>query len=101
MAMGQYDSFVLRVWRRVANDGEWVGRLEHLQERDNRTFHDVDLLLVHLRATISPTGTHAVAEPMMVLKWVPHSKPDRTAVEDRTEDAAAADGAIPAPTLVP
>lgn len=98
--MGQYDSFVLRVWRRVANDGEWVGRLEHLQEHDNRTFHDVDLLLVHLRATISPAGTHAEAEPMMAMRWVPHSRPARTALEHCTEDAEAADGATPAPTLV-
>ena len=59
--MGQYDSFVLRVWRRAAaGDGQWVGRLEHLQERESRIFHDADTLFSYLRATICPTDMSAI-----------------------------------------
>jgi|GEM_PF-2317019 len=92
-AMGQYDSFVLRVWRRAASKGAWVGQLEHLQERDSHTFHDVDLLLAHLRATIAPAGKQGEADPMMALSWAAHTKPNQAAVKQSAKDLEAAGGA--------
>lgn len=53
--MTRHESFLVRVWRRPRpGEGQWVGRVEHLQQRETRTFHDPEELLVYLRAAIGP-----------------------------------------------
>jgi len=51
--MIQYDSYLLRVWRRRGEDSEeWAGRLEHLQAGTSLRFATRLSLLCHLRAIL-------------------------------------------------
>ena len=53
--MAKHESFLVRVWWRArSGEGQWVGRLEHLQERAVQNFHDPEALLAHLRAVLIP-----------------------------------------------
>ncbi len=67
--MAQHESFLVRVWWRARpGEGQWVGRLEHLQKRQVQTFHDPEALLEYLRALIIPSATR-------VSEWRPGSGP--------------------------
>lgn len=56
--MATHESFLLRVWWRArSGEGQWVGRLEHLQEHAVQTFHEPEALLAYLRTVLIPTGT--------------------------------------------
>ena len=53
--MAKHESFLVRVWWRArSGEGQWVGRLEHLQERAVQNFHDPEALLAHLRSVLMP-----------------------------------------------
>ncbi len=53
--MAKHESFLVRVWWRArSGEGQWVGRLEHLQERAVQNFHDPEELLAHLRTVLMP-----------------------------------------------
>jgi len=51
--MIQYDSYLLRIWRRRGEGSEeWAGRLEHLQAGTSLGFATRTTLLCHLRAAL-------------------------------------------------
>ena len=53
--MSKHESFLVRVWWRArSGEGQWVGRLEHLQDRAVQNFHDPEELLAHLRKVLIP-----------------------------------------------
>jgi hypothetical protein len=53
--VAKHESFLVRVWWRArSGEGQWVGRLEHLQERAVQNFHDPEELLAHLRTVLMP-----------------------------------------------
>jgi hypothetical protein len=54
--VAKHESFLIRVWWRArSGEGQWVGRLEHLQDRAVQNFHDPEALLAHLRTVLMPT----------------------------------------------
>ena len=54
--MRQYDSYLVRVWR---SDGEWAGRLEHVQGDRSLRFTTPGALLGYLQSVISGEETAA------------------------------------------
>jgi hypothetical protein len=54
--VAKHESFLLRVWWRArSGEGQWVGRLEHLQEHAVQTFQEPEVLLAYLRTVLIPT----------------------------------------------
>jgi hypothetical protein len=53
--MTHYNSFLLRVWRNVGEDGpQWAGRLEHLQRGESVPVSSLEELVEHIRARAGP-----------------------------------------------
>ncbi|MGH2346695.1 MAG: hypothetical protein ACRDG4_15830 [Chloroflexota bacterium] len=69
--MAKHESFLVRVWWRArSGEGQWVGRVEHLQERTVRNFHDPEALLTHLRAVFMPAEAANPLEDKAILGGV-------------------------------
>jgi hypothetical protein len=76
--VAKHESFLVRVWWRArSGEGQWVGRLEHLQERAVQNFHDPEELLAHLRSVLMPhegadqggeEPPYSVVEPLDAVK---------------------------------
>jgi hypothetical protein len=63
--IAHYDSFILRVWRSVGDQGhQWSGQLDHVQRRQSWRFTSLDDLIQHLRRTVDSSIGGIVIMPM-------------------------------------
>lgn len=56
VSIGQYSSFVVRIWSRGAEEGMTHGRVTHVGTRKSTTFRTLDELTAFVRTHVGPGG---------------------------------------------